>query len=201
MKKYRLILASGSQRRQELLSKLGIDYTVRLKNDIKESYPADLNPENIPVYISKEKAMAYIDGLADDELLLTADTIVCLDGQILGKPKDKDNAKRMLQMLSDNTHKVITGVCLTTKEWQQTFYSVTEVCFDCLSEKEIDYYIAEYEPLDKAGAYGIQEYIGYIGVKSIEGSYFNVIGLPVQRLYRELREIERKYSCSVLDKP
>ena len=191
MKKYRLILASGSPRRQELLSKLGIDYTVRLKNDIKESYPADLNPENIPVYISKEKAMAYIDGLADDELLLTADTIVCLDGQILGKPKDKDDAKRMLQMLSDNTHKVITGVCLTTKEWQQTFYSVTEVCFDCLS----------YEPLDKAGAYGIQEYIGYIGVKSIEGSYFNVIGLPVQRLYRELREIERKYSCSVLDKP
>lgn len=184
--KYKLILASNSPRRKELLGGLGVEFEVRLMNGIDESYPDGLPMEDIPQYISKKKAAAYI--LKEDELLITADTIVWVEGEVLGKPKDKGEAHRMLQMLSGRTHQVVTGVCLTTKNSSHAFSCVTDVTFANLSDEEIDYYIDNYKPYDKAGAYGVQEWIGYIGVTSLKGSYFNVMGLPVQRLYSELKK-------------
>ncbi len=182
------ILASGSPRRRELLAGLGIEFEVRLLPDIDESYPNGLSGEEIARCISMKKAEAYKTTLADDELIITADTIVFLDGQVLGKPKDKEDARRMLHALSGRTHQVITGVTLLNKKGQHTFDCVSDVSFCTLSNEEIDYYVTHYHPLDKAGAYGIQEWIGYIGVERIEGSYFNVMGLPVQRLYKALKE-------------
>lgn len=189
LKKYKIILASGSPRRKELLSGLALDYEVRLLPDIDESYPDALKGEEIPLYIAKEKADAYRSVLQDEELIITADTIVWLDGSVLGKPADRAQAVEMLQQLSGKTHQVMTGVCLTTKEFQRSFAAVTEVTFDALTGEEINYYVDKHLPMDKAGAYGIQEWIGFVGVKSIQGSYFNVMGLPVQRLYQELKEI------------
>lgn len=180
-----VILASNSPRRRELLSGLGIDYEVRLMDGIDESYPEGLPGEEIPQYIARQKAAAY--QLAADELLITADTIVYLDGQVLGKPSDEAEACQMLRRLSGRTHQVITGVALTTTREQRCFASVSEVTFATLTEEEIQYYVMHYRPLDKAGAYGVQEWIGYIGVERLEGSYFNVMGLPVQRLYTELK--------------
>lgn len=185
--KYHIILASNSPRRKELLAGLGLPYEVRVLADIDESYPAMLCGEDIPLYISKKKAEAYIETLQPDELLVTADTIVWLDGQVLGKPADEAEARAMLHALSGKTHQVITGVTLATAERTKSFASVSEVTFAPLTDAEIDYYIAHYHPMDKAGSYGIQEWIGFIGVERIEGSYFNVMGLPVQRLYRELK--------------
>lgn len=185
---YHIILASNSPRRRELLSGLGLDYEVRTLPGIDESYPDTLQGEEIPVYISSKKASAYLDALKDNELLITADTIVWLDGRVLGKPADEDEARQMLRDLSGKTHQVITGVTLATTTFQKSFASVSQVTFASLSEEEISYYVSHYHPMDKAGSYGVQEWIGFIGVERIEGSYFNVMGLPVQRLYRELKE-------------
>lgn len=186
LNKYRVILASNSPRRKELLSGLGVDYEVRTLPDVDESYPAGLQGGDIPLYIAREKAEAYRPMLQPDELMITADTIVWLDGKVLGKPGDKDEALQMLRSLSGRTHEVFTGVCITTKEWQRSFTARTEVRFSPLSEDEITYYVDKYLPMDKAGAYGVQEWIGYVGVEYISGSYYNIMGLPVQRLYREL---------------
>ncbi|MBQ4526103.1 MAG: septum formation protein Maf [Bacteroidaceae bacterium] len=185
---YQIILASNSPRRKELLSGLGLNYEVRTLPGIDESYPDTLQGEEIPVYISSKKASAYLDALKDDELLITADTIVWLDGRVLGKPSDEKEACQMLRDLSGKTHQVITGVTLATTTFQKSFASVSQVTFAPLSEEEISYYVNHYHPMDKAGSYGVQEWIGFIGVERIEGSYFNVMGLPVQRLYRELKE-------------
>lgn len=187
--KYKVILASNSPRRRELLSGLGIDYEVKVISNIDESFPDTLQGEEIPVYISKVKAGAYLSTMKDDEMVITADTIVYTNGKVLGKPASREDAIDMLKELSGHSHQVITGVCITTKDFQKSFASVTDVTFDSLSDEEIDYYIDKYKPYDKAGAYGIQEWIGYIGVSSIEGSYFNVMGLPVQKLYKELKKI------------
>lgn len=188
---YHIILASNSPRRRELLSGLGLDYEVRTLSGIDESYPETLQGEEIPVYISSKKASAYLDTLKDNELLITADTIVWLDGRVLGKPADEEEACRMLRDLSGRTHQVITGVTLATTTFQRSFASVSQVTFATLSEEEIKYYVSHYRPMDKAGSYGVQEWIGFIGVERIEGSYFNVMGLPVQRLYRELKGLIR----------
>lgn len=187
LRKYRIILASNSPRRKELLGGLGIDYEVKVLPGIDESYPDSLKGEEIPVYIASEKAAAYRAVMQEDDLIITADTIVYLDGEVLGKPRDAADAVRMLRLLSGKTHQVITGVCITTQAFQKSFAAVTEVTFDTLSEEEIDYYVSKYAPMDKAGSYGIQEWIGFIGVTGMKGSYFNVMGLPVQRLYRELK--------------
>lgn len=189
LKKYKVILASGSPRRRELLSGLGINYEVKILPDIDESYPDTLKGEKIPLYIAREKADAYKSLIQPDELIITADTIVWLDNSVLGKPQNASHAIEMLHRLSGKTHQVITGVCLTTKDFQRSFTTITEVTFATLTEEEIEYYVTNYHPLDKAGAYGIQEWIGFVGVESIRGSYFNVMGLPVQRLYRELMRL------------
>lgn len=189
LKKYKVILASNSPRRKELLSGLGIDYEVKILPGIDETYPDTLEGEEIPKYIAREKADAYRAGMKDDELIITADTIVYIDGEVLGKPKDEVDACRMLRCLSGRTHQVITGVCITTATFQKCFAAVTDVTFDELSEEEITYYVKEYRPMDKAGSYGVQEWIGFIGVTGLKGSYFNVMGLPVQRLYRELKSL------------
>ncbi|MBR1800332.1 MAG: septum formation protein Maf [Bacteroidaceae bacterium] len=185
---YKLILASNSPRRRELLAGLGLEFEVRVLSGIDESYPADLSGGDIPLYISREKAAAYRNSLAVDELLITADTIVWLDGKVLEKPTDEADAHRMLRTLSGKTHQVFTGVCLTTTERQVAFSCRTDVTFCTLTDEEIDYYVSHYRPLDKAGAYGVQEWIGYVGVEHIEGSFFNVVGLPVQRLYQALKQ-------------
>lgn len=187
MKSYQLILASQSPRRKELLEGLGIPFCVRVIEGIDESFPEDLPIEDIPVYLSKQKASVYAKCIAEDEVVLTADTVVVCQGQVLGKPKDEDDARRMLNLLSGRTHEVITGVTVKTREEEKSFSVVTEVQFKPLTPQEIDFYIRRFKPFDKAGAYGIQEWIGYIGVISIRGSYFNVMGLPVQRIYEELK--------------
>ena len=189
LSKYKIILASNSPRRKELLGGLGIDFTVRTLQGIDESYPITLRGEEIPMYISGQKAKAYKETMADDELIITADTIVYVDGEVLGKPRDKNDAQRMFHLMSGRKHEVITGVSIVTKEKTVQFATTTNVTFAPLSDEEIDYYIDNYKPFDKAGAYGIQEWIGYIGITGIEGSYFNVVGLPVQRLYTELKKI------------
>ena len=186
LKKFNIVLASNSPRRKELMSGLGVDYVVKTLPDVDESYPDTLQGEEIPAYISREKAEAYQSMIEPDELLITADTIVWMNGEVLGKPKDREDAIRMLRKLSGASHQVITGVCLTTKGWQNSFTVTTDVTFAVLSEEEIVYYVDKYSPMDKAGAYGVQEWIGFIGVESISGSDYNVMGLPVQKLYREL---------------
>lgn len=189
LSKYKVILASNSPRRKELLSSLGINYEVRTLPGIEETYPHTLAGEEIPLYIAREKANAYRSAMQADELIITADTIVWLDGTVMGKPADEEDAYRMLCALSGKTHQVMTGVCLTTKEFQKGFSTVTDVTFATLAEDEIRYYVKHYRPMDKAGAYGIQEWIGFVGVRHIKGSYFNVMGLPVQRLYAELKKL------------
>jgi septum formation protein len=188
LKKYRLILASNSPRRKELLAGLGLDYEVRTLPDVDESYPESLQGGDIPLYISRMKADAYKPMLQPDELMITADTIVWMDGMVLGKPRNKFGAIEMLKQLSGGVHYVYTGVSITTQTRQESFYVATEVRFANLTDEEIEYYVDTYQPMDKAGAYGVQEWIGYIGVENIQGSYFNVMGLPVQRLYTELKK-------------
>ena len=185
--KNRLVLASNSPRRKELLRGLGIDFEVRLIRDIDESFPATLPVSDVAVHISKAKATAYLDTMAENEVVLTADTVVVCDGQILGKPQDAEDARCMLGLLSGKSHEVITGVTLSTLQWQRSFAVTTMVWFKELTADEIGFYVDSYRPFDKAGAYGIQEWIGYVGVQRIEGSYFNVMGLPVQRIYEELK--------------
>lgn len=189
LKKYHIILASNSPRRKELLTGLGVEYEVRTLPDIDESYPSSLQGADIPLYIAREKADAYRSLLQPGELMITADTIVWLEGRVLGKPRDREDAMQMLRDMSGRTHEVFTGVCITTTEGQRSFAARTEVRFAVLTEAEIAYYVDTYCPMDKAGAYGVQEWIGYIGVENISGSYYNIMGLPVQRLYRELMTI------------
>lgn len=186
---YKIVLASNSPRRRELLSGLNLEYTVRVLPDIDESYPDTLKGEEIPMYISREKAKAYRNSMAEDELIITADTVVCINEKVLGKPRTQEEAKEMLRELSGKTHQVITGVCLMTCGLQRTFLATTQVTFDVLTEDEIEFYVEKFRPLDKAGAYGVQEWIGFVGVSRLEGSYFNVMGLPVQRLYQELKKL------------
>lgn len=189
LKKYKVILASNSPRRKELLAGLGVDYEVRTLPDVDESYPETLQGADIPLYIAKEKADAYVDMMQPGELMITADTIVWLDGKVLGKPRDREDALQMLRTMSGRTHEVFTGVCITTTDWQRSFTAQTEVRFATLSEEEIAYYVDNFQPMDKAGAYGVQEWIGFIGVENISGSYYNIMGLPVQKLYRELLKV------------
>lgn len=187
IKKYKVILASNSPRRKELLAGLDIDFSVRTLPGISEDYPDYLDAVDIPLYIANEKAEANKAQMADGELMITADTVVVLGNEVLGKPKDDNEARLMLQKLSGKTHQVITGVCLMTKDKQRSFAVKTGVTFKELSDEEIEYYVSTYHPTDKAGAYGIQEWIGYVGVTWLDGSYFNVMGLPVQRIYQELQ--------------
>ena len=185
---YRVILASNSPRRKELLSGIDIDYEVRTLSDINESYPDNLPNEEVAEFLARKKADAYFKSLVENDLLITADTIVLLENKILGKPLNKEDAKNMLRELSGQTHLVITGVCLTSKQKQVSFSDKTYVTFGDLTDQEIEYYVDKYNPLDKAGAYGVQEWIGYVGVEKIVGSYFNVMGLPIFKLYRELKQ-------------
>ena len=189
IKDYKIILASASPRRRELLAGLDLDFLVKSLPNVDESFPETLAGGEIPLYISKKKADAYLPSMADDELVITADTIVWLDGKALGKPVDEADARRMLHNMSGKTHAVFTGVTITTKNEQRSFVAQSNVSFAVLNDDEVDYYIQKYKPMDKAGAYGAQEWIGYIGMENIEGSYFNVMGLPVQRLYSELKNI------------
>ena len=207
--KYKIILASNSPRRRELLAGLDVNFEVKVLNGIDESYPDDLDAYQVAEFIAQKKAEAYRSLLneeessAEESLILTADTVViapAADEQndqegksiILGKPKTADDAVRMLRMLSGKTHHVVTGVCLTTKDGQRHFSVTTEVSFKELTDWEINYYISHYRPFDKAGAYGIQEWIGYIGCTGLNGSYFNVMGLPVQRIYEEMLKMQEE---------
>ncbi len=186
IKNYDIILASGSPRRQQLLAEMDIPFRVETR-PVKETFPQELSPEKAAAYLCRLKSMAFADkDLKKNTLLITADTIVALDKQILGKPADEKEAAAMLRQLSGRKHEVITGVCLRLQDKMKIFTASTRVWFKELSEEEIDYYIREYHPFDKAGAYGIQEWIGHTAIHKIEGSYFNVMGLPTHRLYEEL---------------
>lgn len=184
---YNIILASNSPRRKELLSGLDFDYEIVVIPNVDESYPEELDKTAVAQYIAEKKADAYTNYLTNSRnMVITADTVVLLDNVIYGKPKNEDDASRVLHALSGNTHQVITGVCIRTSDQRKAFSVTTEVRFGYLSDSEIDYYVQKYKPLDKAGAYGIQEWIGFVAVEHISGSYFNVMGLPIQRLYKEL---------------
>jgi septum formation protein len=185
MQKYQIILASKSPRRQELLKELGLEFEIRTK-DIEEDFPDTLFKQEIPVYLSGIKAKAFANDLKDNELVITSDTIVWNENKQLGKPKDRSEAIEMLQSLSGNIHEVITSVTLMTTLKTHSFYEITKVFFKELSQVEIDYYVDNYKPYDKAGSYGIQEWIGFVGIQKIEGDYFNVVGLPLFRLNEEL---------------
>lgn len=185
--KYNIILASKSPRRKQLLEKLGIRFKVENK-EVDEIIPNHLALENVPEYLAKLKATPFVNNIDNNTLVITSDTIVCIDNQILGKPSDYDDAFKMLNQLSGKSHQVMTGVHLFSNSKNVSFTAITTVYFKTLSKEEIDYYITNYQPFDKAGAYGIQEWIGHIAVERIEGSYFNVMGLPIQRLYEELRK-------------
>lgn len=187
--KKKIILASNSPRRRELMAGLDLPFEVRVLEGVDESYPADMEALEVSEYIAHEKAAAYRGKTAPGEILLTADTTVVCDGEIMGKPHDADDARRMLSALSGKSHQVVTGVCLVGEGREKSFSVVTEVTFKQLTSEEIDYYITHYRPFDKAGAYGIQEWIGYIGCTGLRGSYFNVMGLPVQRIYEELQDM------------
>ena len=188
MNNYHLILASNSPRRKELLRGLGIPFEIRIIPDIDESFPQDLPISEIPCYIALKKAEMYRSTIKANELLITADTVVVLDDRIIEKPVDRDDAIYMLQLLSGRTHEVITSVVMTSLEKQVEFSVRSTVDFAELGNEEIIHYVDTFQPYDKAGAYGIQEWIGYIGVQGITGSFYNVMGLPVQRLYRELKQ-------------
>ena len=183
---YKVLLASNSPRREELLRGIDIDFEVKVLPDIDESYPDNIPSEEIAEFVAIKKAKPYAASLHEDELLLTADTIVLLEDTVLGKPANKKEAKQMLRQLSGKTHRVITGVCLTSTKKQTSFSATSDVEFGKLTDQEIEYYVERYSPMDKAGAYGVQEWIGYVAVKHINGSYYNIMGLPIQRVYREL---------------
>lgn len=190
LKNYRIILASGSPRRKELLTEMGISFETILKKGIEETYPESLNAKLVPEYLAIQKASAYADELKNtDTIIITADTIVLHDEGILGKPSSEENAIDMLKQLSGKTHRVISGVAITTATKQISFSVKTKVNFRTLSDEDIEYYVHKFKPLDKAGAYGIQEWIGVVGIDHIEGSYHNVMGLPTQRLFAELKNI------------
>jgi septum formation protein len=186
LEKYEIILASKSPRRRELLSDLGLQFKVQ-SMDVEEDFPVGLGMNEVPVYLAELKAIAFLSQLKANQLVITADTIVWLDGQVLNKPMDYDDGFRMLKNLSGKKHQVITGVCLLSTHKKISFFASTDVWFKALNDQEIHYYLENFRPYDKAGAYGIQEWIGYIGIHRIEGSFHNVMGLPVQSLYEHLK--------------
>lgn len=189
LKGKRIVLGSASPRRRELLAGLGVDFTVDTGNTFEESLPDNISLSQIPENMAIGKSYGFHRELEDDEILITADTMVLCSDEIMGKPSDRDDAIRMIAKLVDNKHKVLTGVCLRSNTKIITFTASTDVHFGHLSPQEIEYYIDKYEPYDKAGAYGVQEWVGYAGIKGIEGSYFNVMGLPVHMLYNKLKEM------------
>jgi septum formation protein len=188
LKNRQLILASGSPRRKSFLQNLGLKFEIRIK-EVVESYPNQLKGQEISEYLAQLKAAPFLEELKEDDILITADTIVWLEGKALGKPKNKQEASEMLRSLSNKSHEVISSIALTTKEKQVILSDRTTVTFKELSDHEINYYIENFKPFDKAGAYGIQEWLGFIGIERIEGSYFNVVGFPVQKFYEALHEI------------
>lgn len=181
-----IILASKSPRRQELLKGLDINFDIQIR-EIEEVYPTDMPPQEVPEYLSKLKAAAFKNDLSANDILITSDTIVILGDEILEKPKSEEEAKNMIRKMSGKTHTVVTGVSITTSQKQVAFSDQTQVTFCELSTEEIDYYIEKYQPYDKAGAYGVQEWIGYVAIHKLEGSYFTVMGLPLHRLYEQLK--------------
>ena len=183
---FKIILASRSPRRQQLLRELGLKFDVVIK-EYPETYPEGLSGEEIAIYVAHEKASSFKNEISDNEIVIAADTIVWCNNKVLGKPLDFEDAKRILNEISGNTHEVITGVSLFSLSKEITFTDSTKVTFETLSEEEIHYYVEKFKPYDKAGAYGIQEWIGLISCSHIDGSYFNVVGLPVQKLYKELQ--------------
>lgn len=187
LENYQIILASQSPRRHKMLKELGLDFEVRIR-EVEEVYPPNLKGEEIPLFLSCLKAEAFKNDMKHGELVITADTVVCQGDRVLGKPRDRNEALLMLEGLSGASHQVISGVCLQSLDKRVCFASTTQVHFKQLTKEEITYYVDTYKPLDKAGAYGIQEWIGFVGIDHIEGSYFNVVGLPIQRLYEELKK-------------
>lgn len=185
--RFRVVLASASPRRSELLSVLGVKFEVRPLSGVDESFPADLPPREVPLHIARKKSAAAMELIADDELVITADTVVIVGGKVLGKPSDPEEARLMLGELSGKTHTVVTGVSVCGAGRQETAAAFTDVTFAALTYEEIDFYIERYRPFDKAGAYGIQEWIGCVGVRNIDGSFYNVMGLPLHLLYTLLR--------------
>ena len=188
LKNYRLILASQSPRRRQLLSDAGLEFTLADRFECDETYPQDMPAEDVAEYLSRLKSGAYPEPLAEGDILLTADTVVIADNRVLGKPSDRAEAIEMISLLSGCDHNVITGCTLRTATRQRSFSVRSKVHFRALDREEIEYYVDCYRPFDKAGAYGIQEWIGYVGIEGIEGSFYNVMGLPVQRLYSILKE-------------
>lgn len=188
LKNYRLLLASQSPRRRELISACGLPYELAPRYNCEEWYPADLAAEEVPVYLSQLKSRVYPEALAPNDILLTADTVVVLNGEVLGKPRDREDAVEMLHRLSGRRHTVVSGVTFRTPERTHSFEARTNVWFRVLDDEEIQYYVDTFQPFDKAGSYGIQEWIGYAAIQRIEGSFYNVMGLPVQKLYSELNQ-------------
>ncbi|OFX83179.1 MAG: septum formation protein Maf [Bacteroidetes bacterium GWF2_33_16] len=186
IEKYKIILASQSPRRHHLLKEIGIDFTFVKKSYGDESFPENLEREEVALYLAEYKASFFKGELSDNEIVITADTIVWLNNKVLNKPVDYNDAILMLKNLSGNCHQVYTGVCIKSKRKTTSFFSSSDVYFRKLTSEEIHYYVENYKPYDKAGAYGIQEWIGYIGIEKINGSFFNVMGLPIQKLYLEL---------------
>lgn len=186
LNRYSILLASHSPRRRELLQMLGVDFDIAADIEVDESYPEDMPAHEVAAYLSEKKAEAHRAVMKPDQLIITADTVVINNGTVLGKPHSEENAREMLSRLSGHTHEVVTGVTISTDTKHVTFSACTKVEFARLTPDEIDFYVSRYKPLDKAGAYGIQEWIGAVGIKGIEGSYYNVMGLPVHRLYTEL---------------
>ncbi len=187
LSRYHILLASKSPRRRELLADLRIKFNCVSIGGIDETYPQDMPKEEVPQYLANKKADAYISNIHDNEMVITADTLVIKDNHIFGKPHDAEEAFQMLSELSGKIHKVVTGVCILTRDRRTSFTSLTEVKFADLTDKDIRYYIDNYLPFDKAGSYGIQEWIGCVAVEWIKGSFYNVMGLPVHRLYQELK--------------
>jgi septum formation protein len=189
LKGKKIILASNSPRRRQLMEELGLKFEVKTKAEVSEEFPSHLTPEEVAVYLAEHKASEFNEEIDENAVVVTADTIVVFENQILNKPVDFDDAVRMLEMLSGQKHSVITGVCLRTKTKTNSFFSKTDVYFKKLDKTETDYYIYNFKPYDKAGAYGIQEWIGLVGIEKIEGSYFNVMGLPVDMIYDRLKKL------------
>ena len=188
LKKYNIVLASKSPRRQELLKGIGVDFSI-LTKEVDESFPSKLPLIDVAPFLSLKKAKAFEDSeLPENYMVITADTVVIVENEILGKPKNRDDAVRMMNLLSGKVHKVVTGVTVHTKEKTKTFSVTSKVTFETLDNQEVNYYIDNFKPYDKAGAYGVQEWIGYIGVSNVEGSYYNVMGLPTQKLYKVLKD-------------
>ena len=188
LKNHQIILASNSPRRHFLLKEIGVDFTVMKPENVDENFPETLKCEEIPMFLAKLKADSLKSKIKQNDIVITADTIVWLENEAINKPEDKEDAIRILKKLSGKTHQVYSGICITSLEKQISFSSKSDVKFNNLSDEEINFYIEKYKPFDKAGAYGIQEWIGYIGIEYINGSFYNVMGLPIQKLYRELKE-------------